>query len=83
MANDQELSAQPLQAEHAAARRFALSCVYFSLSMAVHAAPMPSVLHRSHTTTFELPTDLHFCVQNAQVSDPKYEDIIKLEDDLD
>jgi hypothetical protein len=51
--------------------------------MAVHATAILSVLHCWHTTTFELPTDLHFLPHNAHMSEPKYAEIIKLEADFD
>ena len=83
LANVHEPSRQPLQAEHVDASLFAFCCVLFSLSTAVHATAILSALHPWQTTTFELPWDLHLLPQKAQMSDPKYEDIIELDMDLD
>lgn len=78
-----EDSRQPLQAEQIAAMRFALSLVSFSRCNAMHATLASSFLQLGQTATLELPIDLHFVSQIVQMSLPKYDDIMRLEPDLE
>lgn len=78
-----DVSRQPLHAEQMAAIRFALSLASLSRCIAMHATSASSFLQVAHTATLELPIDLHLLPQIVQMSLPKYDDIMRLEPDLE